>query len=136
MGLAVQGKDLLVFVDDGTGQMLEIPYQGDANFNPGKTSNVSVTKNGKHTFQSEAGAQITFSFEKERPALAAHTRLRTLSSTGALATVEYRDKNSGGESLSGMAQVTLGEEAANVEGIIVTSVTIAFVDDPVPGNVA
>ena len=36
MGTAVKGKDLLIHVDDGTGTMVEVPYQGDATYNPGK----------------------------------------------------------------------------------------------------
>lgn len=136
MGTAVRGKDLLIHVDDGNGTMVEVPYQGDATYNPGKSSNISVTKNGKHPYQTEEGATITFSFEKERPALAVHTRLRTLSQTGDAVAVEYKDSNSGGESYSGSAVITLGEEESGVEGVIKTNVTIAFVDDPVIGTVA
>ncbi|WP_224826286.1 phage tail protein [Cognatishimia sp. MH4019] len=138
MGTAVKGKDLLIHIHDGgdPGGMVEVPYQGDATYNPGKSSNISVTKNGKHPYQTEEGATITFSFEKERPALAVHTRLRTLSQTGDAVAVEYKDSNSGGESYSGNAVITLGEEESGVEGVIKTNVTIAFVDDPVIGNVA
>ena len=138
MGTAVKGKDLLIYIHDGNdpGEMVEVPYQGDATYNPGRSSNISVTKNGKHPYQTEEGATITFSIEKERPALAVHTRLRTLSATGAEVAVEYRDKNSGGESYSGTAIITLGEEKSGVEGVVETGVTVAFVDDPVPGVVA
>lgn len=138
MGTAVKGKDLLIHVHDGgdPGTMIEVPYQGDATYNPGKSSNISVTKNGKHPFQTDEGATITFSFEKERPALVIHTRLRTLSETGEAVAVDYKDRNSGGESQSGLAVITLGEEASGVEGVVETQVTIAFVNDPVVGLVA
>lgn len=138
MGLAVKGKDLLIHIHDGNdpGEMLEVPYQGDATFASGKSSNISVTKNGKHPYQTEEGASISFTFEKERPALAVHTRLRTLSETGAQVQVEYKDKNAGGESYTGNALITLGEESSNVEGVVVTNCTLAFVDDPVPGIVS
>lgn len=137
MGTAVKGKDYLVFIHDGgdPGQLVEVPYQGDSTFNNGKTSNISVTKNGKHPYQTDEGASVSFSFEKERPALAIHTRLRTLSETGAEVQAEYRDKNVGGESRSGTVLVTIGDEPANTEGVIVTNVTLAFVDDPVFGVV-
>ena len=136
MGTAVKGKDLLIHVDDGTGIMVEVPYQGDATYNPGKTSNISVTKNGKHPYQTEEGATITFSFEKERPALAVHPRLRTLSQTGEQVAVEYKDSNAGGEAYSGNAVITLGEEESGVEGVIKTNVIVAFVDDPEIESVA
>ncbi len=136
MGTAVKGKDLLIHVDDGTGMKVEVPYQGDATYNPGKTSNISVTKNGKHPYQTEEGTTITFSFEKERPALAVHTRLRTLSQTGEQVAIDYRDSNSGGESYSGNAVITLGEEESGVEGVMKINVTAAFVDDPVIEGVA
>ncbi|MEP4195981.1 MAG: hypothetical protein ABJL99_10140 [Aliishimia sp.] len=136
MGQAVQGKDLLVSIDDGAGTQVDVPYQGDATFNNGKSSEISVTKNGKHPFQQEEGASISFSIEKERPALTVHTRLRTLSDSAEPVAVEYKDKNSGGESMSGTALITLGEETSNVEGIVNVNVTIAFIDDPVPGLVA
>lgn len=136
MGLAVKGKEYLVFIDDGTGTMVEVPYQGDATFNSGKSSAISVTKNGKHPYQTEEGASISFTFEKERPALAAHTRLRTLSETNEQVAVEFGDTNSGGEKRTGTALVTLGEEASNVEGVIVVNCTLSFVDDPVIAAVA
>lgn len=138
MGTAVKGNDLLIHIHDGgsPGAMVEVPYQGDATFNPGKTQNISVTKNGKHGYQSDEGATLKFSFEKERPALTVHTRLRTLSQTGAQVAVEYKDKNSGGESYSGDAVVTLGEEESGVEGVVKVAVTIAFIADPVIGAVA
>ncbi len=136
MGTAVRGKDLLIYIDDGDGTMTEVPYQGDATYNSGKSSEISVTKNGKHAYQTEEGASITFSFEKERPALAIHTRVRTLSETGASVAVEYKDQNSGGESYSGNAVISLGEQQANVEGVINVNVTVAFIDDPVVGLVS
>ena len=78
---------------------------------------------------------MSFSIEKERPALSAHTRLRTLSETGEEVSVEYRDKHSGGESLSGLAAVIVGEETAGVDGMLVQQVTITFVGEPVPAIV-
>ncbi|WP_299686688.1 hypothetical protein [uncultured Tateyamaria sp.] len=136
MGQGVNQKDLLVKIDDGTGTMVEIPYQGEAEFNTGKETQVSRTKNGAHPYQTEAGATLTFSFEKERPALTIHTRLRTLSETGELVAVEYGDKNTGGEMRSGSASVSLGAETAGTEGVISQSVSLGFVDDPVPGITA
>lgn len=131
MGQAVNQTDYLVKVDDGTGTMIEIPYQGSATYDSGKRTEQSRTKNGTHAYQTEAGASLSFSFEKERPALAIHTRLRTLSETGEVVAIEYGDKNSGGELRSGTAVISLGEEEAGTEGVIETSVTIGFVDDPV-----
>lgn len=136
MGTAVKGKDILVHIDDGAGTMTEVPYQGDARYNRGLTNQVSKTKNGKHGYQTDEGATISFSFEKERPALPIHTRLRTLAETGASSACEYKDENSGGESISGNVVVTLGEEETNVEGVLVQPVTLNFIDDPVVGNVA
>lgn len=136
MGTAVKGKDKLVYIDDGAGTVTEVPYQGDARYNRGLTNQVSKTKNGKHGYQTDEGASISFSFEKERPALAIHTRLRTLSETGETTACEYNDKYSGGESISGNVTVTLGEEESNTEGVLVQPVTLNFVDDPVVGNVA
>lgn len=136
MGTGIKGSDYLVSIDDGSGAMVEVPYQGDATYNPGKNLERSKTKNGVHTYTSEEGATLTFSFEKERPALAAHTRLRTLSDTESLVNVEFGDKNSGGEKRSGEAQILLGEEETGTEGIIKVSVTVAFTADPVIGIVA
>lgn len=136
MGTAVKGSDKLIHVDDGAGEMVEIPYQGDATYNPGKSAEISRTKNGAHPYSTDAGHTITFSIEKERPALAAHTRLRTLSASGDLVQVSYDDPKAGGETLTGEAMVVVGEETANTEGVLTQSVTIAFVDDPVPGVTA
>lgn len=137
MGTGVLGKDKLVHIHDGAdpGEMVEVPHQGDATFNPGKSANISVQKNSKMPYNSDEGASVTFSIKKERPALAAHTRLRTLAATGEEVDVEYRDKHSGGESQSGKAVITLGEEGAGTEGLLEQQVTVSFVDDPVPGIV-
>lgn len=135
MGTAVNGKDMRVFVHDGDdpGVMVEVPFQGDATYNSGKSAEQSRTKNGTHAFQNETGASITFTFERERPALPSHTRLQTLSDSGEAVAIEYRDANSGGLSITGDAVVTLGEEAANVEGLISVNVTLSFITDPARG---
>ena len=126
----VRGKDVLISVDDGSGTMLEVEYQGDATYNSGKSQNVVRAKNGSLPYQSEEGATITFTFNKVRPLSAGQNRLYTLSDSNEAAAVEYNDPASGGHKIAGNANVTISEETANVEGIIAVNVSIAFVDDP------
>lgn len=123
MGTAVKGKDKIIKVHDGTA-LVEVPFQGDATYNPGKTPQNSRSKNGGHAFHNEEGETITFAIEKERPALTVHTRLRTLAASGELVEIEYADKNTGGESKTGTALVTLGEESAGVDGVVTQQVTL------------
>lgn len=127
----VRGKDVLISVDDGTGTMLEVEYQGDATFNSGKSQNVVRAKNGSLPYQSEEGATITFTFNKVRPPSSGQNRLYALSDSNDAAPVEYNDPASGGHKIAGSANVTISEETANVEGIIAVNVSIAFADDPV-----
>ncbi|WP_208348696.1 hypothetical protein [Pseudaestuariivita rosea] len=129
MATAVNGKEVLVFIDDGTRTMVEVPYQGDATYASGRTAEISVTKNGKHPYQTEAGETVTFSFEKERPVLAVHNRLRQVAESGEIIAAEYKDPKEGGEGRSGQAMVTLGNETTNVEGVVTTEVTLSFVDN-------
>ena len=126
----VQGKEVLISVDDGTGTMLEIEHQNDATYNPGKTQNVKRSKNGSLPYQSEEGATVTFSFDKVRPLSAGQNRLYALSDSNEAAAIEYNDPGTGGHKRSGLANVTLGEESANNEGIVSVNVSIAFVNDP------
>jgi len=126
----VRGKDVLISVDDGSGTMLEVEYQGDATYNSGKSQQVVRAKNGSLPYQSEDGATITFTFNKVRPLSAGQNRLYALSDSNEAAAVEYNDPKSGGHKIAGNANVTISEETANVEGIIAVNVSIAFVDDP------
>lgn len=127
----VKGKDVLISVDDGSGTMLEVEYQGDATYNSGKSQNVVRAKNGSIPYQSEEGATLTFTFSKVRPLSTGQNRLYTLSDSTDAAAVEYNDSASGGHKIAGTANVTISEETANTEGIISVNVSIAFVDDPV-----
>ena len=127
----VKGKDVLISVDDGSGTMVEVEYQGDATYNSGKSQNVVRAKNGSLPYQSEEGATLTFTFSKVRPLSTGQNRLYTLSDSNAAAEVEYNDPASGGHKVAGKANVTISEETANTEGIISVNVSMAFVDDPV-----
>jgi hypothetical protein len=113
--------------------MLEVPHQGDATFNPGKSVNFSKRKNSNVPFETNDGATVTLTILKERPALTAHTRLATLAGTFEPVMVEYKDPNTGGEIQSGMAHISLGQETSGTDGHLEQEVTIAFVDDPTPG---
>ncbi len=127
----VRGKDVLISVDDGTGAMLEVEYQGDATYNSGKSQNVVRAKNGSLPYQSEEGATITFTFNKVRPLSAGQNRLYALSDSNEPAAVEYNDPAAGGHRVAGNANVTISEETANVDGILAVNVSIAFANDPV-----
>lgn len=126
----VNGKEVLISVDDGSGTMLEVEYQGDATFNSGKTQNVVRAKNGSLPYQSEEGATISFTFSKVRPLSAGQNRLYALSDGGESAAVEYNDGKAGGHKIAGTANVTISEETSNTDGLIEVSVSMAFVDDP------
>lgn len=138
MGSPVLGKDKLVYIGDGGDPetLIDVPHQGDATFNTGVTAEISVQKNSKLPYSNEAGASITFSIRKERPALAPHTRLAALAASGEQVACEYRDKNTGGEKHAGQVVVTLGEETTGVEGLLEQQVTLSFVGDPVRGVTA
>ena len=126
----VLGKEVLISVDDGTGTMLEVEYQGDATFNSGKSQNVVRAKNGSLPYQTEEGATVTFSFSKVRPLSAGQNRLYALSDSNEAALVEYNDPASGGHKVAGNAHVTISDETAGVDGVIAVNVAIAWVDDP------
>lgn len=127
----VRGKDVLISVDDGTGTMLEVEYQGDATYNSGKSQNVVRAKNGSLPYQSEEGATITFTFNKVRPLSSGQNRLYALSDSNEAAAVEYNDPASGGHKIAGSGNVTISEETSNVDGLIAVNVSIAFAGDPV-----
>lgn len=127
----VRGENVLISVDDGTGTMLEVEYQGDATYNSGKSQNVARSKNGSLPYQSNEGATITFTFNKVRPLSTGQNRLYALSDSQEAATVEYNDTPAGGHKIAGPANVTVSEETANVDGLISVNVSIAFADDPV-----
>jgi hypothetical protein len=128
---AVKGKDILFSIDDGNGTMLEVEYQNDATYNSGKSQESARSKNGTLPYQTEAGATITFAFNKVRPLSAGQNRLYALSDSGAAAAVVYDDAKVGGHKIAGDANVTISEEGSGVEGVVSISVAIAFVDDPV-----
>jgi hypothetical protein len=132
----VLGKDMLVFIHDGAdpGALVEVPHQGDATYNPGKTAQNSIQKNSKLPYHTDEGASVTFTIKKERPAHAIHTRLRTLTGTSQQTQCEYRDKNAGGESYSGPVTVTVGEETTGTGGLLEQQVVLSFAVDPVVGT--
>ena len=127
----IRGKDVLISVDDGSGTMLEIEYQGDATYNSGKSQNVVRTKNGSLPYQSEEGATISFTLQKLRPLSHGQNRLYALSDNNEAAAIEYNDAANGGHKIAGSANVTISEETANTDGLIAVNVSIAFVGDPV-----
>ena len=127
----VLGKDYLIYIDNGSGTMLEIEYQNDAEFNTGKTSETKRTKNGSLPYQIEAGASISFSFQKLRPMSAAQLRLYALADSGAITAVTFEDKLTGGHKRAGNALVTITGEPTNVEGLVEVNVTLSFQGDAV-----
>ncbi|WP_172332599.1 hypothetical protein [Mangrovicoccus sp. HB161399] len=135
MGNAVKGKERLLYIDNGSGTLVEVPFQGDGTYNPGKTAGTSRTKNGSHPYATDAGATFTTNIEFERPMLAVHTRLQELSASGEIIAVEVRDKNIGGQKYSGTAQIVLGEEQSGVDGVLSQALSVNFADDPVTGTV-
>jgi len=126
----VQGKEVLVKIDDGSGTLLEVEFQNDATYNSGKTQNITRSKNGSSPWQAEAGATITFSFTKQRPLTAAQNRLYALSESGAASPCEYDDSATGGHKRAGNVHVTISDEPANTEGVVEVNVTLAFAGDP------
>ena len=127
----VNGKDILIYIEDAAGKMQEVEYQNDATFNSGKTQNTARSKNGSLPYQTEEGATISFAFNKVRPLSAGQNRLYDLSDSGEAAAVEYNDPISGGHKIAGNVHVTISEETSNVDGLVTISVALAFVDDPV-----
>lgn len=130
MGTPVKGKDKLVYIGDGVGGFDEVEYQGDCTFSTGKTAEISRTKNGSHPYSNDGGASVVFSIEKERPALAVHTRIRDFGISEDHIAFRYSDERTGGERVSGVCKITVGDETTNVEGVLVQQVTLSVVDDP------
>ncbi len=127
----VRGKDVLISVDDGSGTMVQVEYQGDATYNSGKSQNVVRAKNGSLPYQSEEGATITFTFNKVRPLSAGQNLLYALSDSNEAVMVAYDNNAKGGHKIAGCAQITISEETAGTDGIIAVNVSMAFAgDDP------
>ena len=121
----VQGKENLVSIADSDGTtMLEVEQQGDASYDNGKTTERVVNKNGQMVYIAEAGATITFSMSKSRPLLPGQARIFAVADTGQSVKVVYEDAKAGGHKREGEFAVSIGEEAANTEGMVEVPVTL------------
>lgn len=126
----VQGKENLVSIADSDGTtMLVVEHQGDATYNNGKTTERVINKNGAMTYVAEAGATISFTITKSRPLLPAQARLFALADTAESVNVVYEDAKAGGHKRAGEFAVSIGDEAANVEGIVEVPVTLLCTTD-------
>lgn len=131
--VGVEGQDVLISVHDGNdpGTDLIIEHQGDATYNTGVTQEKTKTKTGSVPYQRKEGATISLTMVKLRPLSVGQQRLWDLSTSGEIGKITMEDPNPGGHKRVGDAQVSRGEEASNVEGLIEVPFTIAFTTDPV-----
>ena len=128
--VGVQGDDYLISIHDGTNDIV-IEHQGDATYNTGVTQQKTKTKTSSVPYQQKEGATLSLSFIKMRPLTTGQQLLWDASTTGDIVQITYDDPNPGGQKRVGNAQVSRGEETANVEGLVSVPFTVAFLTDPV-----
>ncbi|AHD12143.1 hypothetical protein [Phaeobacter gallaeciensis] len=129
--VGVKGEDNIVKIGSGDPVVyVTIEHQGDATYNGGISQNKKKTKTGSVPFQQKDGAQVTFTMTKMRPLQTGQQMIWDAAENGSIVPIVYEDPNPGGHRREGMAQVSFGEEGANVEGLVDVPFTIAFIADP------
>lgn len=114
-----QGKQYLLFVSATgvtTTGLLEVPLQGDATINFGKSIQVTKYKNGQSSAQSDQGVTINIEIGNAAPMAAGETRMWALHDSGDLAFFELQSSVNGAVEFSFQGRVAMSSMSAPVSG--------------------
>lgn len=127
-----QGKEYLLFVSATgvtTTGLIEVPLQGDATINFGRSIQVTKYKNGQSSAQNDQGVTINFEMGNTAPLSTGETRMWALHESGELAYFELQSLVTGAVEFSFQGRVAMSSMATPVSGPTSISLQIGVEGD-------